>query len=304
MDGIIVVNKSGGITSHDIVQIIRKILPGVKAGHTGTLDPMATGVLPVCIGRATRLSEYIIELPKSYRAEIILGKISSTEDAAGHIVDLAHVPFLDREEILEILRGFTGDIKQLPPLYSAVKHHGKPLYYWARQGESVPRRIRTVRVHSIDLLEYNLEREPQLLLDIRCSKGTYIRTLAADIGKVIGCGAYLSKLTRTAVGPFLLEESLTPGDIKVLLGLGRYGQVVRKMDSALRHFPELTLDQKQVEALRHGKILIIEQQELLEKIKNPLPIRIYNQSGVFKALALRVDVNNCLGLKTAKYLAE
>lgn len=304
MNGIIVVNKSGGITSHRVVQLIRKLFPGVKAGHTGTLDPMATGVLPVCLGRATRVSEYIIELPKNYRAEIILGKTSDTEDATGHIVDVAHVPRLDREEVLEILGGFTGNIEQIPPLYSAVKHHGKPLYYWTRQGETISRKIRTIKIYDIDLLEYNPVREPHLVLDVHCSKGTYIRTLAADIGKKIGCGAYLSRLSRLAVGPFLLEEALTLEEIKTFLELGRYGQVIREMDAALMHFPQLSLDQNQVEALRHGKILIAEEQGLLDRIKSDSPIRIYDQSGVFKALALRVKVNDRLGLKTAKYLAD
>lgn len=304
MDGIIVVNKPGDITSHRVVQSIRKLFPGVKAGHTGTLDPMATGVLPVCLGRATRLSEYIIELQKTYRAEIVLGKISDTEDAAGHIVDKAAVPHLDRGQIEEIISGFTGIIAQLPPLYSAVKHKGKPLYHWTRKGEIVPRRFRKANIYSIDLLEYNRDREPHLVLDVRCSRGTYIRTLAADIGKTIGCGAFLSALNRSAVGPFILKESLTLTEIESLLEQGRYNQVVRKMDTALIYFPQITLEQSQVDALKHGKILMPEQPGLLESLTGDLPIRIYGQDGIFKALACRIEVDDSLGLKTLKYLAD
>ncbi len=304
MDGIIVVNKSAGITSHRVVQMIRRLFPGVRAGHTGTLDPTATGVLPVCLGRATRLSEYIIELPKTYRAEIVLGKTSDTEDAAGRITEEAAIPSLGRKQIETIISSFTGSIEQLAPLYSAVKYRGKPLYYWTRRGETVPRKIRKANIYSIDLLDFNPEREPHLVLDVHCSRGTYIRTLAADIGKAIGCGAYLSALNRSAVGPFTLKEALKIEEIENLLDSGSGDQVILKMDSALINFPRIDLNQDQVETLRQGKHLTPEQSKQLENYTADLPIRVYDPDGNFKALACRISTEDDFSLKTLKYLAD
>jgi tRNA pseudouridine55 synthase len=303
VNGILVLNKDKGVTSHRVVQEIRKILPGIKAGHSGTLDPMATGVLPVCLGKATRVVEYIIELPKVYRAAVVLGKTSDTEDSAGIITEKAFVPGLSRFEVEKILERFTGTIEQLPPRYSAVKYKGKPLYKWTRDGEEVPRRQRSATIYSIELLEYNPDCEPQLLFDVCSSRGTYIRTLAADIGKAIGSGAYLYSLIRLSVGPYNIENSFTVAEIAEAIRQGRAEQVVCPIDSALLELPKLSLNDSQIETLKFGQVLIPEDQRIIEGYREGQTIRIYDSEGKFKALARPETTENGAGLRTVKYLA-
>jgi tRNA pseudouridine55 synthase len=304
VDGIIVVNKPEGFSSHQVVYEIRKIFPGIKAGHSGTLDPMATGVLPVCLGKATRIVEYLIELPKVYRAAVVFGKTTDTEDATGTVIEEAAVPCLKRKEIESVLKKFIGKIEQTAPLYSAVKHRGKPFYYWTRRGESVPQRIRSAEIYSINLLEYNCEQEPHLVFEVNCSKGTYIRTLAADIGKTIGCGAHLSSLIRNSVGPYKLEQALSLEEVATKAMQGLYKEFLLGMDTALAHFEKLRLADWQIKALKNGQIVIPEKQDLLEQITGKTPISIYNDQGIFKAIAGRVKNEDGVGLKTIKYLAE
>ncbi len=304
MDGIIVINKPAGVTSSRAVQITRKLFPGSKAGHTGTLDPLATGVLPVCLGRATRLAEYIVGLPKVYRAEVVLGKVSDTGDAEGQITEEAAVPNLDHRQVEEMLLTFKGKIEQLPPRYSAIKHQGKPLYYWTRQGKEVPRKNRPVTIYDLKIIKYNQQCEPHLIFDVACSKGTYIRTLAADIGQVIGCGAYLSALIRSAVGPYHLDDALNFDQAAEMIKLGRVGEIVMRMDTAVMHLPKIILKDKQIEALKNGLVVKFDDQELLKNADIETPIRAYDQQGNFKALALKIEANDRISLKTIKFLAQ
>ncbi|MBW6464400.1 MAG: tRNA pseudouridine(55) synthase TruB [Dethiobacteria bacterium] len=301
MDGIIVINKPEGVTSHHVVKGIRKLFPGVKAGHSGTLDPMATGVLPVCTGKATRLVEYIIELPKSYRAEITLGKTTDTEDATGKVLSENAAPLLDRPEIEKMLKSFTGEIEQLPPQYSAVKYKGKPLYHWARKGEETPRQFRKVKIYDITLLAYSPGSEPKITIDINCSKGTYIRTLAADIGKEIGCGAYLSALSRMAVGPYLLSESKTPDQAAFLASSGRYEELFQPMDTAVMHLPKAVLEQDDLKSLQCGRTIIFTASGEINTAENEV-FRIYNKNNEFRALARFIATDGGGVLKTVKYL--
>ncbi len=304
MDGIIVINKPAGVTSSRAVQITRKLFPGSKAGHTGTLDPLATGVLPVCLGRATRLAEYIVGLPKIYRAEVVLGKVSDTGDAEGQIREETAVPNLDHRQIEELLLTFKGKIEQLPPRYSAIKYQGKPLYHWTRQGKEVPLKNRPVTIYDLKLVKYNHQCEPHLIFDVACSKGTYIRTLAADIGQVIGCGAYLSALIRSAVGPYRLDDALNLDQAAEMIKLGRGGEIVMRMDTAVMHLPKICLKDKLIEALKNGLVIKFDDQELLKNVYIETPIRIYDQQGNFKALALKIEANDRMGLKTIKFLAQ
>ena len=304
MNGIIVINKAKGVTSHQVVQSVRRMFTGVKAGHSGTLDPMATGVLPVCLGKATRIVEYIIELPKTYRAEVVLGLTTDTEDAAGQITGQSVVPNLDREMIEKILCDFTGTIEQLPPYYSAVKYQGKALYHWTRQGREVPRQVRSVQIYKINLIDYNQEQKPHLIFEVQCSRGTYVRTLAVDIGKAIGCGAHLSALSREAVGPLLLDNSLSLEESWQLVEAGRTEEVLLPMDIALKHLPGLKLDDKQVMALKNGQLVDFDQYELLEDISGKTPLRIYDSGHQFKALACLIDAGDALRLKTLKFLTD
>ncbi len=303
MNGIVIINKPGGVSSSRVVQIIRKLFPGLKAGHTGTLDPLATGVLPVCLGRATRLAEYIVELPKKYRAEVVLGKVSDTGDAEGIIDQKSSVPALKRSQVEEVLRVFEGNIEQLPPLYSAVKYEGKPLYHWTRKGKEVHRSPRKVTIYNIEIVELNDQREPQLIFDVTCSKGTYIRTLAADIGQSIGCGAYLSSLVRISVGPYNLAKALTPEQVARMVDQGRAGDIIQPMDTAVMHLPQVTLDDKQVEALKNGLVIEPDEQQLIMAVESKMPIRVYDQRGIFKALVSKVAISGRVGLKTIKFLA-
>ncbi len=318
MDGIVVVNKPYGATSHQVVQSVRRTVPPVKAGHSGTLDPIATGVLPVCLGRATRIVEYIIDHPKTYRAAVTLGKTTDTEDSAGRITGFSQVPGLDREQVEEILAGFKGKIEQLPPLYSAVKYRGKPLYRWTRSGKEVPRKPRLAEIYRIELLEYNHDREPQLVFDVVCSKGTYIRTLAVDLGKAIGCGGHLSSLVRLAVGPFVLENAFSMDQIAELSNRGRLDEIVEPMDTALRLMPALYLEEELINALKNGQSIYLEDRESLDppKINNGLSYkvkertdlegakaRIYDRANNFKAIGRLEKSGEGFRVKTLKYLA-
>jgi len=303
VNGILIINKPGGVSSSKVVTNIRKLFSGLKAGHTGTLDPLATGVLPICLGRATRLAEYIVELPKKYRAEAVLGKVSDTGDAEGKIVEKSAVPELKYSQVEEVLRGYTGDIEQFPPLYSAVKYEGKPLYHWTRKGREVQLKPRKVTIYDIEIIELTNQREPQLIFDVTCSKGTYIRTLAADIGQSIGCGAYLSALVRNSVGPYQIADALTPEQVVNMVDKGRTRDIILPMDTAVMHLQQVNLDDKQVEALKNGLIIEPDDQELIMGLEDELPIRVYDQRGIFKALVSKVAISGRVGLKTIKYLA-
>ncbi len=302
MDGIIVINKPAGMTSSSAVQAVRKIFPGSKAGHTGTLDPLATGVLPVCLGRATRLTEYIIELPKTYRAGIVLGKSTVTGDAEGEIIEDASLPELNREQVEEAVFKFKGEIEQLPPYYSAVKHRGKPLYHWTRKGKEVPRKIRRATIYDIELIHFDPGSEPHLSIRVECSKGTYIRTLAVDIGAELGCGAYLSALERTAVGPFRLEDAYTLPEAAEMAEQDRAAEMVQPMDKSLLQFPELRLESGQVEALKNGLIINLLSGDIPAGLLPGTPIRVYDREGGFKALAALLEGEGRPRLKTLKYL--
>lgn len=216
MDGIINVLKPVGMTSTDIVRWVLGKTKADKAGHIGTLDPGAAGVLPICIGKATRLAEYHIEQGKTYLAEITLGITTDTQDAFG--VETSNIiPQVSQQDFLQALEKFTGEITQIPPMYSAVKKNGKPLYAYARQGIDVPREKRLVTIYGLKMLKYQEDLYPKALLEIDCSKGTYIRTLCQDIGTVLGCGAHMSFLLRLRAGKFTLNSTYTLEEIEAYL---------------------------------------------------------------------------------------
>ena len=302
INGVVVINKNSGITSHQEVQRLRRLLPGVKAGHTGTLDPMATGVLPVCLGKATRLVEYIIEQSKCYRAVITFGVVTDTGDADGQVLATSQVPCLDKCMMEKTVRSFTGVQEQLPPLYSAVKYKGKPLYRWTREGSTVPRESRQVEIYKIEIVSFSAEREPQLELDIKCSKGTYIRTLAVDLGQAIGCGAHLSALQRLSVGPYELKDALTTVDFARLVENNNFKQQILPPESAVQHLPRVDLNVLQTEHLRQGRELQLNEADCLEEIVSAPVIRIYDQDKQFRALAsVTCDDSGCR-LKTLKFI--
>ncbi|RNC28073.1 MAG: tRNA pseudouridine synthase B [Candidatus Dichloromethanomonas elyunquensis] len=213
MDGIINVLKPVGMTSTDIVRWVLRKTKVEKAGHIGTLDPGAAGVLPVCVGKATRLAEYHTVLGKTYRAEITLGITTATQDAFGEEI-FRTVPNISQQNFEQTLEKFVGEIEQIPPMYSAVKKNGRPLYEYARKGQEIAREKRHVTVHRLEMIEWDEQTYPKALMDIDCSKGTYIRTLCHDIGMALGCGAHMSFLLRLRAGKFLLESAYTLEEIE------------------------------------------------------------------------------------------
>ena len=212
MDGVININKPGGLTSFDVVAILRKTLNMKKIGHTGTLDPDATGVLPICIGKATKLVEFLTSDEKQYIATVKLGITTDTQDISGNVLEERDV-CVSEEDILNASKKFTGKIFQIPPMYSAIKVNGKKLYEIARQGEEIERAPREIEIFDISISDFN-NGEKTFKMVVSCSKGTYIRTLANDIGEYLGCGATLKELKRTKSGKYNIEQSYTLNEIK------------------------------------------------------------------------------------------
>lgn len=248
MDGILNIDKPAGLTSHDVVNRVRRLLGLRRVGHAGTLDPLATGVLLVCTGRATRLVEYVTALPKSYRAVIELGKETSTYDAEGEVTATKMVA-VSRPELEQTLSQFQGTIDQMPPLYSAIKQGGQPLYKLARQGVAVVRQARPVTIYEIQILAWE---SPRVELVVNCSAGTYIRSLAHDLGQALGCGGYLAALRRLAVGPFTAEQAVTLDGLTPET-IGNYLQLPGR---AIPHLPHLAVDEQMVGQLLQGRPII------------------------------------------------
>lgn len=213
MEGVLLVDKPSGLTSHDVVYRLRRKLGMKKIGHAGTLDPMATGLLVMLIGKATRISQYLMSADKAYEGEATLGVVTDSQDAEGEVLTTMPVPSLTEADVLAAMKGFLGDQYQTPPMHSAIKVDGVPLYKMARKGEEVEREPRFIRVMSFDLLAFS---PPKLTFRLLCTKGTYVRTIAHDLGQKLGCGAHLSALRRTASGKFDIAQCLTLDAIEAL----------------------------------------------------------------------------------------
>lgn len=248
MNGIIIIDKPQGRTSHDMVYEVRRLTGIKKVGHTGTLDPMATGVLPVCVGCATKVADMLTLSDKRYIAQMVLGKTTDTQDAEGKMLSECEVN-CSASEIAEAIAGFVGEIEQIPPMYSAIKQNGKKLYELARAGIEVERKSRVVTVNSIDILEID---GACVKIDVSCSKGTYIRTLCHDIGKKLGTGAYMDSLRRTATGPFDIKDSFTLDELYEMKDKGRLFEAVIEVDRMFLQYPSLTLNEKQVRSVTNG----------------------------------------------------
>jgi tRNA pseudouridine55 synthase len=230
------------VTSNKALQRVKAIFFAQKAGHTGSLDPLATGMLPICFGEATKVSNYLLDADKRYRFTCQLGVVTNTGDAEGEIIERHDVPELDEQIIETILQEFRGEIEQVPPMYSALKHNGERLYDLARQGIEVERKPRTVKMYELRLLSFQ---GSELELEAYCSKGTYIRTLTEDIGRKIGCGAHVSKLRRLAVGPFQdANRMVTLEQLEAMLEQDRdqLNALLMPIDSALMHWPDVQLN--------------------------------------------------------------
>lgn len=254
MFGFLNIDKPSGMTSHDVVAQIRrraKQITGaeVKVGHAGTLDPMATGVLIVCLGAAARLSEYVMASTKRYRARVRLGVTTDTEDAEGETLETRPIDGITEGDIRAALIPFIGEIEQVPPMYSAIKQGGKKLYELARAGKTVEREARHVRIDALELSDWQ---PPDFTLDVTCSAGTYIRSLARDIGAALGVGAHLAALTRTGSGGFTLENAVALSDV---LAANEWGSYIMDARRALPHMPTFIADTDAVDALKHGRAI-------------------------------------------------
>lgn len=249
VDGVLTIKKETGWTSHDVVAKVRNLLGGTKVGHAGTLDPAATGVLPVLIGRGTRIAEYLVEWDKEYRAVLRLGETTDTQDATGTVLARYTTDFVTPAAIHEAIGRFRGPIEQVPPMYSAVKVGGVPLYKSARVGKTIARDARMIVIHSLDVEAIH---ERDVTLRVVCSKGTYVRTLCADIGEVLGVGGHMLSLERRRVGPLTIDQAITIDEVITRHAFGRLGEDVLPLDRALDQLGIAVVDQQTVDRVRHG----------------------------------------------------
>ena len=249
LNGIFSINKPAGITSHDVVARVRKLLKQKRVGHAGTLDPLASGVLPICVGQATRVAEFLSESGKAYQAVVVFGTATDTYDAEGTVTATASTSEITFHMIEEAIEHFRGPLMQYPPRYSAIKIQGQPAYKRARAGETIELEPRSVVIYSLEILEWN---PPRLTLNIECSKGTYIRSLAHDLGIQVGCYAYLDSLIRTRSGPFTLSESISLEQFAEAVKTDSIQRYAFPIDKAIEQYPIIELDAETVEHVKHG----------------------------------------------------
>jgi tRNA pseudouridine55 synthase len=276
VDGILNINKPAGMTSFGVVALVRRLSGERRVGHAGTLDPTATGVLPVCLGRATRIVEFLMETTKTYCAEIELGIATDTGDASGQIVQKGNASGISRVTLESALASFCGPIRQTPPMYSAVKHQGKPLYQLARAGITVERKSRPARIYDLELVDWQ---PPLVTIEVVCGKGTYIRTLANDLGQALGCGAYLKKLVRLGYGPFDIKEAISIPQMEDSFRSGSWRHLLYPVDSALLHWPAIVVNAEAEQNIRNGRPLILAQNLGNETTRNRC--RAYTLDGCF-----------------------
>jgi tRNA pseudouridine55 synthase len=283
MDGILNVNKPAGITSFDVVSTVRHCLRQKRVGHAGTLDPSATGVLPICLGKATRVTEYFMELQKTYRAEIELGIATDTGDAEGQVIRRGDASGIDVETLLTVLGQYRGSVEQTPPMFSAIKYHGRPLYELARAGIIVERKTRKTEIYNLQLLSWEY---PVITIEVTCSRGTYIRSLADDIGKSLNCGAHLTNLVRLRYGPFDINDSVSLSQLVELSERDDYSRLIYPLDSILFHLPSVTLDAVAEQDIRHGRLLPASALPDISPAGEKIRYRAYNLDGLFVGVLL------------------
>ncbi len=275
MNGIIVLNKPAGKTSHDMVSFLRRVTGIRKIGHTGTLDPDATGVLPMCIGKATKAADMLTDSDKAYRTQLILGATTDTQDASGNILKTSEVDVTE-EQIKETISKYIGEISQIPPMFSAIKKDGKKLYELARRGISVEREPRKVTIYGIKIIEIE---NNAVTLDVDCSKGTYIRTLCEDIGNALGCGAYMNTLVRTKSAGFTLADSFTVKEIEKLREQKALEKALLPLDAIFEEYEKIKLDEKLAKRVKNGVRI------RSNGAQNGKTYRIYDENGTFLCIS-------------------
>lgn len=282
MNGIINVYKERGYTSHDVVAKLRGIFHQKRIGHTGTLDPEAVGVLPVCLGSATKVCEFLTDKSKTYEARVRLGVVTDTQDMTGKVLVEKPVQ-ISQEDIQQIVSGFVGECWQTPPMYSAVKVNGKRLYELARQGMEVERKKRKITVHSCEIREFFPETS-EFTMEVECSKGTYIRTLCHDIGERLNCGAAMASLVRTRVGTFSLGDAFTLSQIEERVKAGTVEEIVVPTDRVFEQYPKVTVTQDGIRFLQNGNRISQAFCQADTHVDDGGTVRMYGQNDQFYAL--------------------
>ncbi|HHT7885240.1 tRNA pseudouridine(55) synthase TruB [Pasteurella multocida] len=287
IDGVFLLDKPQGMSSNDIMQKVKRVFQANKAGHTGALDPLATGMLPICLGEATKFSQFLLDADKRYQVTAKLGERTDTSDAEGQVVETRDVQ-VDVQDILAALPHFRGDLMQVPTMFSALKHQGKPLYEYARAGITVEREARPITIFDLQFIAYDA---PYLTLEVHCSKGTYIRTLVDDLGEYLGCGAHVTVLRRTAVANYPVEAMMDWDTLQVLAAqqdLALLDQHLLPTESAVSALPALHLNQEQSKAISFGQRV---------KFDNPTQltgqVRLFSDTQQFLGVAL-VDEHNVI----------
>ena len=285
--GVFLLDKPQGMSSNDIMQKVKRIFQANKAGHTGALDPLATGMLPICLGEATKFSQFLLDADKRYLVTAKLGERTDTSDAEGQIVETREVK-VKTPEILTALEQFRGDILQVPTMFSALKHNGKPLYEYARQGITVAREARPITIFELNFIQYNA---PYLTLEVHCSKGTYIRTLVDDLGEALGCGAHVTMLRRTAVADYPTEKMLDWHALQSLAeqqDLSLLDALLLPMDTAVAKLPALTLNESQTQGIGFGQRIKFDNSNRLQG-----QVRLFSHENRFLGVAM-IDENNVI----------
>lgn len=296
-EGVLPVIKPPGMTSHDVVDYMRRLLGIQRIGHAGTLDIHASGVLVICIGRATRITSFIMDCDKVYRGEMVLGFRTSTQDSEGEVISRSSTVHVTEMDVQVAFNQFRGEILQTPPMLSALHYHGRRLYELARRGKTVEREKRRVMIKRLELLKFCEDEPKRVMFEVECSKGTYIRTLVSDIGDVIGCGAYLSFLVRTAVGPFWVNDCMTLEEVKESYSNGTLQNAILSIDQALCFLPALPLTGFEAERAINGAITRVRAIEFLPNIAVGKFVRLYAPGGRFIAVARLVVSKRGLACK-------
>ncbi len=298
-DGVLIVHKEAGWTSHDVVAKVRSLLKETKVGHAGTLDPSATGVLPILVGRATRIAEYLVDWDKEYRAQLRLGETTDTQDATGRLLISTDSSRVTEGDLHAVLSNFRGLQQQLPPMYSAVKVGGQRLYKAARAGKTIDRAERSIMIHALELVSFNGQ---DATLRVVCSKGTYVRTLCADIGQALGVGGHLFALERRRVGPLLIEHALTINQVASHIEASTLASQFHTLDELLFELPAVVVNEEQAQRVLHGTpVSSIENGQVLALLDGGM-VRLKNEAG--RLLAIGTHDRTGLGsIKVRKVLS-
>ena len=281
LEGVLVVHKEAGWTSHDVVAKVRRLLGGSKVGHAGTLDPSATGVLPILVGRATRIAEYLINWDKEYRAVLRLGETTDTQDATGQVLNRVDPCEVTEDVLQTVIARFRGVQQQLPPMYSAVKVGGQPLYKAARAGRTVDRVERSIAIHQLEIVAVHGR---DVVMRIVCSKGTYVRTLCADIGQALRVGGHLYALERRRVGPLSIEQAVTIDQVAGHLATGTLPMQFISLDQLLFQLPAVVVNAEQAQRVLHGSPIFQVEVEQLPSSPATVSVRLKNEAGQLLAI--------------------